>query len=301
MKVTTALASQPTSLAWSVSEKAETLSRTLRSIAKLDKSWNDWAFFLPEAERAAVLEHLMYISAEAGSRTKPMVLHASPVEALLRIFTVERFPIRRLRVLLHLLFQNLGETTEVEEIKIQVEQALDQVRSKTLAEDAALSRYVPHLQAYSTSLSALATVELLSPIKGIKDAVSAWKSMTESCQTRADLYEKIDNPEGLIDHLRSAGQFTELRGESNLQLSILELAATISKAWTEPTYNNLILNNTLLASQHLIIGHYSEAKTTLENTKQLIVQAEGVSRGIVVTFYLSEAEYFAGIGNIEEA
>lgn len=299
VKVTTELASQPANLAWSANEKAETLSRTLRSIAKLDKSWNDWAFFLPEAERAAVLEHLMYISADSSARAKPLGLHASAVEALLRIYTVDRFPIRRLRVLLHLLFQNIGETIEIEEIKSLAKQVLDRIRNKALAEDAALSRFIPHLEALNSSLAAMVSVEV--QFQEMKDAISSWRSLTESCRTRNDLYEKVDDPEGLIDHLRSASQFAELRGENSLQLSILELSTAITKTWEEQTRNQLVLSHSLLASQHLIIGHYLEAQKTLEMAKELIGEAEGVSRGVVAAFHLSQAQYFTGVGSIEEA
>ncbi|RMJ02479.1 hypothetical protein CDV36_015257 [Fusarium kuroshium] len=301
VKVTAALGSQPPSLAWNADEKAETLSRTLRSIAKLDHSWNDWAFFLPEGERAAVLEHLMQIVGEAGANGQPLKLHDASVQALLRIYTLDRFPIRRLRVLLQLLFQNIGEENEMEEIRNMVDEAAQLLDGKTLGEDAALTRYIPHLQAYQKSVLALAVTDERFPVSAMAEAVSCWKSMTETCSSRADLYERIDNPDGLVAHLQSASQFASLRGENSLQLAILELSTPLSKILAEPTYNNVILNHTLLASQHLNIGHFSEAKKTLEATKQLLDQAEGASRGLVAGFHLTQAEYYSGIGSIDEA
>ncbi|KAF7554832.1 hypothetical protein G7046_g6698 [Stylonectria norvegica] len=301
LKVTAALASQPPSLAWRIDEKAETLSRTLRSVAKLDHSWNDWAFFLPEAERAAVLEHLMQISSGTSSQGKPLRLHDPCVEALLRIYTLDRFPIRRLRVLIYLLFQNIGEGNDLNEIRSQVDDAMQEAQKKAVGEDSSLIRYVPHLRAYHASVSALAAVGLPFPASSMKDAISSWKSMAETCQTKVDLYERIDNPDNLLAHLQSAGQFASLRGEYNLQLSIVELSTTLSKVLAEPTFNDVILNHTLLASQHLIIGHYSEAKKTLEATKLLVGQAQGSSQGVIAGYHLSQAEYYTGIGNTEEA
>ncbi|CAM1502926.1 Fc.00g077020.m01.CDS01 [Cosmosporella sp. VM-42] len=301
LKVTAALASQSPAMAWTVDEKAETLSRTLRSIAKLDQSWNDWAFFLPEAERAAVLEHLMQISTGTSSKGQPLKIRDSCVEAVLRLYTLDRFPIRRLRVLLHLLFQNLGDANEMEEIRSQADDALQQVCKKALGEDGALAGYVLHLQVYHASISALATTELPFPASAMNETITSWRSMIESCKNKSDLYKRIDNPEGLLSYLQSAGQFASLRGENSLQLSILEILTTLSKALAEPTYNQIILNHTLLASQHLIIGHFSEAKKMLETTKELVNQAEGVSRGLVAGFHLSQAEYYAGIGSIDEA
>ncbi|KAH7159985.1 peptidase family C50-domain-containing protein [Dactylonectria estremocensis] len=301
LKVTAAMASQAPSTAWGIDEKAETLSRTLRSIAKLDQSWNDWAFFLPEAERAAVLEHLMDVSNGTSAQGKPLKLHDLSVGALLRLYTLDRFPIRRLRVLLNLLFQNLGEESEMGEIGALADEAMLKAESKATGDDAALARYVPHLQAYHTSVSSMAANKAHFSAAAMKSSVCSWRSMTEACSTRDDLYEKIDNPDSLLAHLQSASQFASLRGENSLQLLILELSTTMSKVLAEPTYNNVILNHTLLASQHLNIGHYSEAKQTLEVTKELLRQAKGPSRGIVAAFHLSQAEYYTGIGSIDEA
>ncbi|KAF4992853.1 hypothetical protein FDECE_13583 [Fusarium decemcellulare] len=301
VKVTTALTSQPPSIAWSSDEKAETLSRTLRSIAKVDQSWNDWAFFLPEGERAAVLEHLMQIVGETAARSEPLKLHDPSVQALLRIYTPDRFPIRRLRVLLQLLFQNIGEENVMEEIGNLVDETLQLLDNKKHGEDGSLVRYIQHLRTYHNSVSALAVTDVPFPVATMRDAISSWKSMTESCNSRAELCERIDNPEGLVTYLQSASQFASLRGENRLQLEILELSAPLSKILAEPTYNNVILSHTLLASQHLNIGHFSEAKKTLEATKDLLDQAEGASRGLVAGFHLAQAEYYSGIGSIEEA
>ncbi|KAF4982385.1 hypothetical protein FZEAL_1974 [Fusarium zealandicum] len=301
VNVTSALTSQPPSVAWSSDEKAETLSRTLRSIAKLDQSWNDWAFFLQEGERAAVLEHLMQVVGETACRGQPLKLHDPSVQAILRIYTLDRFPIRRLRVLLQLLFQSIGEESDLEEIRNSAEDAIQHLDGKTYGEDDALVRYIPHLQVYHKSVLALAVTDAPFPVPVMADAISTWKSMTEACKSRADLYERIDNPDGLIAHLQSVSQFASLRGESGLQLQILELSASLSKILAEPTHNNVILNHTLLASQHLNIGHFSEAKKTLEATKELLDQAEGPSRGLVAGFHLAQAEYYSGIGSIDEA
>lgn len=301
LKVTAALATQSPTLAWSVDEKAETLSRTLKSIAKLDKSWNDWAFFLPEAERAAVLEHLMQVSAEASARSQPLRLHDPSVEALLRLYSLDRFPIRRLRVILHLFSQNLGDAILVDDIRSQAEEAVQHVNKQLLGEDGSLSRYVTHLKAYHSSLMALASTEVSFSIATMKEAVLTWTAIIESCNGRSSLSEKIDNPDGLLAHLQSASQFASLRGENSLQLSILELSAALSKVLAESTYDKVVLNNTLLASQYLVVGHFSEARKMLDATKDVLENTGGVSRGLVAGFHLSQAEYYAGIGSIDEA
>ncbi|CAG7562991.1 unnamed protein product [Fusarium equiseti] len=301
LKVTAVLDSQPPSVAWSADEKAETLSRTLRSIAKLDQSWNDWAFFLPENERAAVLEHLMQIVGDTASKGEPLKFHDASVQALLRIYTPERFPIRRLRVLLQLLFQVIGEENEMEQITKLVQELVEQLDNEAYGEDNSLTRYVPHLKTLERSVTALAVTDTPLPVSVLRDAITSWKYMTEHCKSRSELCELIDNPDGLVLHLQSASQLASLRGEHGLQLEILELSSPLAKVLAESTYNNVILNQTLLASQHLNIGHFTEAKETLDVTKKLLDEAEGVSRGLVAGFHLTQAEYYSGIGDIDEA
>ncbi|KAM0349405.1 hypothetical protein ACHAPU_003814 [Fusarium lateritium] len=301
VKVTAALDAQPPSVAWNSDEKAQILSRTLQSIAKLDHSWNDWAFFLPEGERAAVLEHLVQIVGDTASRGEPLKLHDPSVQALLRIYTTNRFPVRRLRVLLHLLFQVIGEQKDMELMNDLAQETIQQLDNKEYGEDGSLVRYIPHLRVLQKSMLALAVTDAPLPVPTLRDAVASWKSMTETCTSRDELYERVDNPDGLVTHLQSASQFASLRGEHSLQLEILELSTPLSKVLAEPTYNNAILNHTLLASQHLNIGRFTEAKETLDATKKLLDLAEGASRGLVAGFHLTQAEYYSGIGSIGDA
>lgn len=299
LKVTAALAVQSPARAWSIDEKAETLSRTLRSIAKLDQSWNDWAFFLPEAERAAVLEHLMQISGQG----RPLKLQDESVAALVRLYTPERFPVRRLRVMLCLFLQNLGEGSDQDDVAALTAESLERVDcSSSTSEDAGLTRYLPHLKALHTSTTSLAAA-VNAPFRAdvMGRAVSTWRAMADACHTREQLDDKIDNVDGLVNHLHACSEFASLRGENSLQLAVLELLTAISKLSVEPTNNTVILNHTLLASQHLNIGHYAQAKKTLEAAEVLLQQADGVSRGIVAGFYLSQAEYYTGIGSFDEA
>lgn len=302
--VAAALATQAPALAWATTDKASSLSRTLRSIAKLDRSWNDWTFFLPEAERAAVLEHLMHLSSSNSTSFQPLRLHDPSLIALLRIYTLEKYPLRRLRVLLHLFYQNIGDEDEVKELTPHLDQAVQQLQKKDKAEDTSLSHYIPHLQAYHAFMSALADGDAPLHISFVKDSVSSWKTMTEACQTKGDLYAVIDNPESLLDHLQSLNHLAGLRGESQLQLSISELSISLAEAIADSAgsiRDSLVLSHSHLATQHVNIGRYAEARKTLEQTKALIEQNEGISRGVVADFYLSHAEYCAGIGSFDDA
>ncbi|PHH87760.1 hypothetical protein CDD83_8438 [Cordyceps sp. RAO-2017] len=303
-EVAAALATRPPALAWATTEKASSLSRALRSIAKLDRSWNDWTFFLPEAERAAVLEHLMHLSSGNTASFQPLRLHDPSLTALLRIYTLEKYPIRRLRVLLHIFYQNIGEEADSDELASHLDQALRQLQRKDKAEDAALCHFIPHLESYHALVAAMAESESGIPMPAIRDSISSWKAMAEACKTRDDVYAVIDNPEDLLDHLQSLHQLAGLRGDLQLQLSVSELAINLARAVgadTGSAHDSLILSHGQLAAQYVSIGRYPQALQTLERTKALLEQRNAISRGVLAELELSRAEYYSGIGAFDEA
>lgn len=299
--VAEALSVQPPSTAWAINEKVSLMSRTLRSLSKFDSSWNEWTFPLPEAERAAVLEHLMYLNI-SGSST-PLGLHDAGVAALLRLYTLDKYPLRRLRVLLHLCYQNLGEEDQLAQILPLAEETLECVETGDKAGDAALARFVPHLKAYCFSISALIRVDdTMSAL--LNQAIDSWKSMVGTCQTQDELLSLIDDPQGLLDHLRSLHQLAGLRGEARLQVAISELTIALSRVFvgsTEANGDGLVLSHSHLAAQYVQIGLYPQALQTLEEALELISRYDGLSRQVQAEFYLSQAEYHTGIGEMEIA
>ncbi|KHO00697.1 cell division-associated protein bimb [Metarhizium album ARSEF 1941] len=302
--VAAALASLPPTVAWAATDKASSLSRTLRSIAKLDKSWNDWTFFLPEAERAAVLEHLMHLSTDSAGHGLPLGLHDASPTALLRIYSLDKYPIRRFRVLLHLLHQNIGEDEELAEIKSSLDQVSRHLQKKDKGEDGSLTQFIPHLQAYHSSLAALADSDDGLPVSVIKDSIACWRAILGSYGSKDDLHTKIDNPQMLIDFLQTLNHLADLRGETELQISISELSIAMTEAVGEYSgsfHEGLILHNSRLATQYLGVGKFAQASGALDISKELLEHNEGVSQRVVADFYLSQAEYYAGVGNLDEA
>ncbi|PTB67898.1 hypothetical protein BBK36DRAFT_156394 [Trichoderma citrinoviride] len=299
--VAEALSAQPPSTAWAINERVSLMSRTLRSLSRFDSSWNEWTFPLPEAERAAVLEHLIYLNL-SGSST-PLGLHDAGVAALLRLYTLDKHPLRRLRVLLHLCYQNLGEEEQLAQILPLAEETLECVETGDKAGDAALVRFVPHLKAYCFSISALIRVDETMPTL-LSQAIDSWKSMVGACQTQDELLTIIDDPQGLLDHLQSLHQLAGLRGEARLQLAISELTIAVSRVFvgsTDANGDRLVLSHSHLAAQYVHIGLFPQALKTLEETQELISRYDGLSRQVQAEFYLSQAEYHTGIGEMETA
>ncbi|PON26363.1 hypothetical protein TGAM01_v204839 [Trichoderma gamsii] len=302
--VATALSTQSPTLAWAMNDKVSLMSRSLRSLARIDKAWNEWTFPLPEAERAAVLEHLTYVSViSSSSSLQSLGLHDAAVAALLRMYSLEKYPVRRLRVLLNLYYQSVGEEEQLLNIVSLAEETWGHLEAGARAEDASLSHFIPHLQAYFTSIFALThTGGTMSTM--IFQAIDSWKSIIRTCQTQDQLCMVIDDPQRLLDHLRSLHQLAGLRGVTRLQLAISELSIAISTVFVgsaEATGDGLILGHSQLAAHYVNVGLFPQALKTIEQTQELLTRYDGLSRQVLVEFYLSQAEYCTGVGNMNAA
>ena len=300
-RVATNLDSNAPLVAWNMDERTSTLSRTLRTVAKLDKTWNDWTLLLPEAERAAILEHLIQIRMGTSADSGPLHLHDPMVAALARLYTLDKYPIRRLRFLLRILDQNIGDDHEVNEVAILANQALQQAQTNDLGQDCSLSAFVPHFEAYHTSILVLTDRGESASGTSANSSISSWTSIIDGPATKESLLAVIDDPDSLLCHLRAAGQLAGLKGKPRLQLSILELCNNITRIYAGPNASEVILCQCLLATQHITMGLFATASKILEQANETAAQSETVFSQIVVELSLSEADYFIGVGNVDEA
>ncbi|PHH62919.1 hypothetical protein CDD81_6552 [Ophiocordyceps australis] len=302
--VAAALATQPPALAWASNEKASLLSRTLRSIAKLDPSCTEWIFFLPQAERAAVLEHLMQLGSSASTSVfLPLRLYDPTLAALLKIYTTERYPIRRVRVLLHVFYQNIGQQGGLDDVSQELDQALQQLERKDLAEDSGLAAYIPHLQAYHGFITALPdAIEAQLPTS-FALSVASWKAMLEHCKTKADLFAIIDDARGLLQLFGRLKDLAGLVGDYALQESVSQLSIMLCNILSRDTLyrDGLILNHSQLVAQYVGMGRFTQALKSLDQTRALMEQHQDISNGVAAEFHLSHAEYHVGIGSFDEA
>lgn len=304
-RVAALLDEQAPALAWSDGDGSEALSRTLCSIAKLDKSWTSWTCFLSETERAAVLEHLVQTitNGEPGKNPEPLKLTDPLVESLLRIYSLEKFPVRRLRTLLHLFSMNMTHPEQSSAIQGQVELSIQAVSSKDLAEDSNLDRYIPHLKAYFTSL--LAMLDWPSnndnSNKDLQSSLALWRTFTDKSTAPDDIFMRIDNPAVLSTHIKAVADLASMKGESPLLVSALELLSELSKKMKEPALDEVLANCNLLASHYAGLGYTDKAEAVLAATREMIAQADKVSGEAVAEFHLSVAEQCIAAGNFDKA
>lgn len=286
----------PSRQAWSISKDAELLSSSLRSIGRLEQGWVDWTLHLDEPERLAALEHrLEFIVLRNGSSNNSAGAQDACIEALLRLCSVDKYPVRRLRILTRLLAANIGDSKNRELTQAQFEEAATISGDAVLGEGNALKGCVAHMKALSQSMAALAC----QPPKHdqIEQSISVWRSIASS----ASIDQQIDDLPGLLEHLQSVADYARLSNRNSLLLDALQLASDLShRAADLDTALNLQIS-AALALQLTNVGRSSKAYTILEQAQQSISPGEKKCREDIVSFLLSHADYFVEIGSIEKA
>lgn len=302
-QVASALSDKAPSVVWAADHRAETLSRTLVSMVKLDQSWNDWTFFLPDLERAAVLEHTVHIihAENTTGCSKVTEMSGSLTDALLRIYSVERFPIRRLRTLLQLMTMNLDQRDRFEDLRTQAEQTLEGYRASQVGQDSSLTSYMPHLQAYFSSMLAMADSDSDSSKTELEHAMSAWKKILGGCKSNADLVSVIDYPERLLKHFESLAQFAALKGDDEMRVSVSEFSAELSRLSSEESLRSLLLSYSSLADTYVSLGYESKAESIFSQVSQLPITGQSVCGTALANLHLSAVEYYLSTHKREKA
>ncbi|CAI4218820.1 unnamed protein product, partial [Parascedosporium putredinis] len=300
-QVATLLNEQPPSMAWPANDKSTLFSRTLRSIAKLDKTWNDWTFFMPEVERAAVLEHIVHFitSGENSKIKEPLKLTDAPVDTLLRIYSLEKFPVRRLRTLIHLYSMHIANPDHSSSLRGQIDVAMQAASGKSLGEDAKLVRYLPHFAAYLSSVSSLIHWAPNSP--DLAAAITSWHKVISSSASRAEILNHVDDPVLLMTHLRALADLASMKGESALAVSVLELLADMARKLEDSALDEVVANSSLLANQYASLGYVDKAEAIIDATRAIAGQVDKVSGSTIADFHLAVADYCITTGRFDKA
>lgn len=295
--VVTAMKTMPARKAWILNENVQSLSWTLRSIAKMEKVWVDWTLHHDEPERIAALEHrLEFILSKMGSAVDNL---DPSIEALLQLCTIERFPVRRLRILLRLLISNVGNENRVQTIQAQIDEVMSLSEEADLGEDAGLKGCLLHIKALSISIIALARPT--PDYDQIERSISTWQSILDSLQGVGELEQQVDDVPGLLEHLQSIADSARLSNHNNILSKALQVAIGLVQKSEEVDMALSLQISAALALQLTNIGQSSKASTIFAQAQESLQKGTPPPRDEIVRFMLSHAEYFVEIGNIEKA
>ncbi|CAJ2509950.1 Uu.00g058500.m01.CDS01 [Anthostomella pinea] len=297
--ITATLATQPITSSWRSSVEAELLSRTVCSLAKLDRQPHDWTWLLVGMDKATALEHDFYfIIANDSKNHQELDLSNPTISAMLQLYNVEDYPIRRLRTFLQLLMANIDTRVQTDTLWAEAEEALDKIGKASLGSDAGLARYVPHLRALASCISGLMEGDLDSA--QIRTGLSEWQLLVSNCQSSEELSQRIDNPQQLLRCLQSLADFARVKGFQSLLTDFLELSTKISQLTTDGSVELRISHSTALCLHYLSLGRSVKARKALQSNEEFLPLPE-LSQETVTNFHLSAAEYHLAVGAFDKS
>lgn len=292
-----ALSNQSVLQAWTSSDKAISLSRTVCSLAKLDASSCDWTGVLPDSQKSLAIEHDFYFIYLVDSRRRKLLVPGeSFVESLLEAFDQKFHPIRRLRILLQLLSINLESRDVVKDWLEEAQTLSEGIDYTTCEQDIGLSRYLPHLKSLTACTSLLMHYE--ADAARVEQALQTWNEAVRNSQTAGEIDRYIDNPTQLITTLQGLADFARMRGLSSLLGSTLELSTTISRMVCENNPDLFMSQIVALCLQHLSLGHSQKVDELLKSGQELLTR-KTLSSDSTANYYLCSAEYEMSVGNFE--
>ena len=298
-QITSALASSSPMSAWQMNGKAQSLSRTVCTLAKVDPKPCDWTWLLIGSDKTTALEHDLYFIYSTDAKLRKYLEFGEPlVENLLQSYPSDGFPIRRLRTLIQLLTVNIESHDSIQSWVEEAKALSESLQIEKLGEDAGLARYIPHLKSLTACLAALFEPEV--DWKPVQKAVGFWSPTLANIQSSEDLYSHVDNPVQLLTILQSLSDFARMRGMDSLLESVLELLSTVSKLQSQDDPACLVAQNTALCLQYLTVGHSTKAETVL-TMSQVWLSRPDIPHEIAANFHLCSAEYQMATGNYERA
>jgi separase len=252
---------------------------------------------LPLEERGLLLELQLHIAGQEVMGRNPDQAILSRVGYLIHtlfgIYSVEDFPIRRLRVAVftsRLVTQHSSLLHD--DLAIILDECTQQPNS--LGQDTGLGHHFDHL--YALLRVTLALRSLPVEVDMLKDSLATWKSLVDTAQ---DASTRIDDVSVWISHIGLISDFFELQGLWHQAILSLELLNRATKMLPTIDLSVLIKGLIRLAMNNLALGYSGRAGHTLEKARQYLDQ-DGVGPEVSLKWHIAHAEHLLAIGNVEK-
>ncbi|KAI1180179.1 peptidase family C50-domain-containing protein [Nemania sp. FL0916] len=299
--ITASLSSQPIRSAWKISPEAEFLSRAICNLAKLERKPNDWTWLLFGEDKATALEHdLNFILTNNNNGQQKVDMSDPTVVNLLQFYSVEQYPIRRLRSLLIVLAASIDSQDQLERLRTETDTVLEKIENRCFGNDTRLEPYVPHLRHSVSCILGMTCGEFDS--SNIREAVSAWKSIAAGCKAASQLTKHVDDPQQLLQILQSLADFMRMKGQQSLLTEIVELSTMISQLTIDANIESHMVQSSSLSLHYLSLGQSTKAEGILQSLMSTDkIALSQISSDVMSNFHLSAAEYYLAVGKFDEA
>ncbi|CAL5872231.1 uncharacterized protein PFLUO_LOCUS6490 [Penicillium psychrofluorescens] len=259
---------------------------------------------LAQEQRGMILEWQMgllvdmqsYSASDDGFRAT-----LSPVVSnLLEIYSVDLYPIRRLRVTitaLRFLLENPNALDSTLHERLLDEGTESLGFENGFAEDAHLAQFAPHTTNSLRVIIGLHQGKIDANELG--DVLASWTSMARQCQDLDSLLLCVNDTEYWVLQLKALVDYTEIHGLWKAQLSALELILRAAEFQQSGDPDAIIILSRLVL-QNCRLGYCQKAADLLSRGEQYLAQHK-VSPLATISYKLAQAEYLLETGEVHKA
>ena len=255
---------------------------------------------LPPNERGVLLELQLVslLSVLNAQRPTPKTYNALNDIGMLLLLTYEhdKFPVRRLRVIVRLLSSLLTAPDALENDLTDILLEKPGIPATGTHFDTCLLSLQPHLL---TCRCLLITLHQKSPsIKDLESVITSWSKLIQGNVDWASLQAHVYDVADWLIQLEVLSEYLDMQGLELYRVSVLNIAILVHEAALPVQCSALVSKLSELGSQHVRLGYSALAGSVLRKAQRYL-EASEVSNKIKLKWHLSYAEYALGNRNIE--
>ena len=212
---------------------------------------------------------------------------------ILNIYTVAKYPIRRIRVGNRILQSMLRAPSDADGSLLDDLLGPDH-HQDTLAFDEGLSIFQSHTSAFRSVCVEM--FEHRKNSKSIQQALDRWSEIVLSCSNFDTLQSQVDDVPIWMLQLELLEQYLSMQGFDLLRASALKIMVTAHRLQEAQQYTTLVSNLASLGSQYTRLGYAHQAGIVLHKAAKFL-ETEQVSTEALMQYHIAAAECAIDMGH----
>ena len=216
--------------------------------------------------------------------------------SLLATYEHNKFPVRRLRVIVRLLLSLLTAPGALGNNLL--DQLLDEPGQPATAAhfDMALLCFLPHLLTCRSLLMALR--QNVPNSKDLESVLTSWSKLVQENVDMDSLQTQVYDIADWLIQLDLLGEYLNMQGLELYRVSALNIAVVVHEAALPVQCSALVSKLSELGSQHVRLGYSGLAGSVLHKAQRYL-EASDLSGKVKLGWHLSYAEYALANGNLK--
>lgn len=255
-------------------------------------------------ERGLLLELQLSIMLELSANEAGAAYYRqslqSLVSALLALYSLDQYPLRRLRTLLALIRPTTTTASSIQDLidADDVQRTIEIVSGDDLSSDSGLTAFAKSLIASVQLANALSQDQF--PEAELKSCVTSWDELTQGCDTWSVLEAQVENPNRLMQDVKAILPYLEMQGAHKSLISAQHSLLRLTELRDKASSSNLVEQLADTGLQYARLGYSHKAGQYFARGKQLL-EASVIEPLSSLQWHLSYAEYLISIGGLDKA